>query len=640
MLAAAALLLVGAFVSDVDTWEESCRSGRGGACYAVGVAAADGAPLRYHDGRSAGGKAIARDPARAARMFRAGCDVDHLLSCAEACADGDDEACGRIEVEARVGAAVRAVRAEGDRARMQQAMAFVDDVAVARTLAWASHDPVLRARALGRLARLTLGSLSAEEREDLRRRLEGEDPTVRREAVLRWPHPAVPEVLVFADPSDLVRDVAASRVRSHVVVRSLARHSHEPEVVRAAVGTVEDRRLLVAIALAIPGPTDARRVALARLTEPEDLEEVAERAPEGAGVGVDAAMRLLDRDRLLRLAESARSDAVKREAIRNLEDPAALVGLARRSPQALVRAEAASRLEATDVLVEIMRAEPDALVRLAAVSRLEDPDLLFHVAQHDPSSKVRVRAVIALQEPQRLSDLAWHAEDAGVRVTAAQMLKDTGLRTAVLRGHPESDVRVAALVHQPLAPGLAAEVARHDHDPRVRLVAARVLAGRGGPEAVALGEALGRESPDPAVRRAMADWQRNLPSERRVDWDARPVAALAYGSDGPVGSIGLIVGELDQSSSHTVPVPDGLTGVLLQGELGRDSVRGAVGITGALLYGPVTAGVAVKATYGHSERWGDEIGGEVELALLARLTAGVAHGPHGTRFTWGVGLGF
>lgn len=666
VLAVPILLTSPAFDPSLRPWEEACERGRGGACYALGVAATVGGALKYDDGRPVPGVApTQRDVQRGIAWFRAGCAVDHVRSCAESCVAGGDEDCARLGIDAEVRTRVRAIAAQQAPVLRLQAIGALESASALRVLAWASHDPGSHSAVVQRLA-----AVMADGADQLvmAHELGSDASDVRRAALLRLPSSELGAALAFSDASDMVRRVAAARLGDPWLVHSLLRHEGDYEVVRAAVGSITDRQMLLEIALGPPaGLTNdfAARVALERIHEPADVEDVARYARSGSSVATYAVDRIGDAEVLARLAETAVGESTRLRAVQRIREPAVVLRLARNCPRSDARAAAIARVTDARVLAEAARSDPSAAVRIAAVQTTADTALLLERATTDEDARVRALATARIQDPAVLADLAWHAAHAEVRAAAAMALPDEALRGAIARTHTETAVRIAALRRLQDA-RLAADLAQNDSAAGVRRAASEALRDNRSPEGRRLAAQIARTSPDaevrgvllwtvesavlreaaqrdpdPALRRFAAASLRNRSLAQ--PWTSQPVFALSYGSEGAMASAGVVTGVLHRSGSHAVPSPDDLNGLLLQADVGTRAMRVSVGVARASVFGPITSGLAVKGVVRMPWQGDMEVGGELEFALLARVTLGVSREVRSagrTRVLWGVGVGF
>ena len=194
---------------------------------------------------------------------------------------------------------------------------------------WQSDDPAIRTTAVRDLSDDAQDLLTEIARHD-------EDPTVRREAVVRLTDVDVLASILSVDSDELVRAEAASAVRQLVVeaeevatgergLKSLtderdlvavARSARLEAVSRAALSKLTDARALGAVARRA-NRIEIAAEALARLDDPSELQSVVVRT-EDKEIAVTAFERLasgqLSRDTLDMIAKRAKQKAVSRRA--------------------------------------------------------------------------------------------------------------------------------------------------------------------------------------------------------------------------------------------------------------------------------------------------------------------------------------
>lgn len=177
--------------------------------------------------------------------------------------------------------------------------------------------------------------------------------------------------------------------------------------------------------------------------------------------------------------------------------------------------------------------------------------------------------------------------------------------------------------------------------PEIRSQAARGLKDKGELKRLA------RHDDDPMVRVAAAKRLSSL-SRARGESGAQLLLSGQYGSQGPTASFGLIVGTVERSGGHTVPVPDGVRGLLLQAEIGPRSFEAGLGAGTASVWLPLlSTGAGAKLSYLRtfgpepSDPAENHLGVEVDLWFLAKVSLGLYKSLDGGGFrgTWGIGFG-
>jgi hypothetical protein len=242
-----------------------------------------------------------------------------------------------------------------------------------------------------------------------------------------------------------------------------------------------------------------RTLAVARMTDPEDLAHFASHDPEPE-VRTAAAVRMIDEPAVAGIAKNDSSASVREAATKRLSElaavgiwridsPSVLAELALKHSDARVRMGAVMRLDDESALMSVLASESEYFILEAAVENLASPTLLARVAQTHPKKSARETAVRLLSEESLLATTARDDQNTDVREAADEHLavlaeckayqtlaaiqKQTEL-LALVRDHAEVSVRRVAL-----AMALRGDVdqnelrtlARDDPDARIRQTA-------------------------------------------------------------------------------------------------------------------------------------------------------------------------
>lgn len=122
---------------------------------------------------------------------------------------------------------------------------------------------------------------------------------------------------------------------------------------------------------------------------------------------------------------------VRRDAVRQLQDPLQLVEVAVHDADRDVRRAAIERPEDAEGLRAVALHDPEAGLREAALGKLSDPSILLQIAVHDAlgplADRTRRLAVAKLDDPALQARVAFEAPTRSVRLIAIQALKDDGV---------------------------------------------------------------------------------------------------------------------------------------------------------------------------------------------------------------------
>src|ERR1017187_7436566 len=105
--------------------------------------------------------------------------------------------------------------------------------------------------------------------------------------------------------------------------------------------------------------------------------------------------------------------AIRLEAVRELDDPAALAGLAEADPDPKIRRAAIARVDDVDVLARVAASDGDEEARDRAADKL-----LAFALDAAPTEQVALNAARGLSDTRRLSSVAKNAAIAAVRADA------------------------------------------------------------------------------------------------------------------------------------------------------------------------------------------------------------------------------
>jgi len=144
------------------------------------------------------------------------------------------------------------------------------------------------------------------------------------------------------------------------------------------------------------------------------------------------------------IAKKERNWEMRRNAVRNLSDPAILADIAKTDPVSHVRLEAVKKLTDQNLLSAIVKLDDSGDVRLVAVEKLTDQVLLTDIAKNDVSMEMRITAVNRLTDQIKLAEIAKNDARWQVRKAAVDLLTDQNLLLEISFNDVESFVRNSA----------------------------------------------------------------------------------------------------------------------------------------------------------------------------------------------------
>ncbi len=195
------------------------------------------------------------------------------------------------------------------------------------------------------------------------------------------------------------------------------KHSNPQVRARAIADLTADQSTIVVEIASTDDDTAVRKAAINHLSDPADLEEVAQaqndstlrRLAHGRAVDLwtkaaladdeDAARQAIngivgadDQKALAEIAHRATSMDVRQLALASLQEPKALAELARNASSSAMRLSALARIDDAEVLRSIAIDEQRKPLAFAAIDRISDQDVLQHIAAKAKSKSARSRA--------------------------------------------------------------------------------------------------------------------------------------------------------------------------------------------------------------------------------------------------------
>ncbi|MCC6749915.1 MAG: DUF349 domain-containing protein [Deltaproteobacteria bacterium] len=158
------------------------------------------------------------------------------------------------------------------------------------------------------------------------------------------------------------------------------------------------------------------------------------------------AVRQLETEQSDTLANVLRSDpdpAVRRIALKKVQDASLLEVVAREDPERELREEAAARLGTMIVAVATSEAPVDEC--LAALGRAVDQAALAEVAKNARHEVVRAAALDRLTDGRLLAEVARQAREPGVRMAALRRVQDPAVLRSIVLAEENKETALAAL---------------------------------------------------------------------------------------------------------------------------------------------------------------------------------------------------
>jgi hypothetical protein len=129
-----------------------------------------------------------------------------------------------------------------------------------------------------------------------------------------------------------------------------------------------------------------------------------------------------------------------------VKDQGILAGMARGDPDSAVRREAIRYLNDQELLLELAQpSNPDKEARKTAIRRLATESSVAELARDDPDAEIRIVAVKQLNQPELLQDIAKSDKVKGVRLAAAARITDEDALAWIALNDPETTLRKAAV---------------------------------------------------------------------------------------------------------------------------------------------------------------------------------------------------
>lgn len=267
--------------------------------------------------------------------------------------------------------------------------------------------------------------------------LEDADPQVRSAALS-----------TLADPLRL-RDLAASARHADVRAQALTRANDpqlalerlqrdpDPEPRRVAAGLIRVDDAVLASLLAAEPDLQVRARLVARLRDQALLRELV-RSSEAA-LRREAVRRLDDVDVAAELAHSDPSEDVRLAAIARLADRSQLEALLHRETRPALRRAIAARIGHGELLRHLSRVDPTPATRLFLAERIQEPAVYAAMASDDPHWYVRWRALAGVSDAAVLAQMGANDPHLEVRARAAARAGVECVSPALLVIHPRMD---------------------------------------------------------------------------------------------------------------------------------------------------------------------------------------------------------
>jgi hypothetical protein len=201
-----------------------------------------------------------------------------------------------------------------------------------------------------------------------------------------------------------IRTAAVTRLTDQALLSESARNDEDERVRRTAVAGITDQVLLAQIART-DGNRDVRNGAAGGIHDQALLAELVRDGGVWEDVREVALARMTDQQQLATVVAECRNDAYAHEALAKLTDEPLLAQLSKTDSRSWVRQAAVARVLAPKLLVDVALTSVGREVRKLATKRLAEPELLTYVAKSDTTGAVCAVALECLADEAAKSAL-------------------------------------------------------------------------------------------------------------------------------------------------------------------------------------------------------------------------------------------